>query len=70
MEIYLGTDNDKIRFPVVPPSIGVNRSNNIDTESVIKLGEVPIFNAHHLKLLNLLAFSLIKNIVSVIILDL
>ena len=26
MEIYLGTDDDKIRFPVVPPSIGVNRS--------------------------------------------
>ena len=44
MEIYLGTDNDKIRFPVVPPSIGVNRSKKIDTESVIKLGEVPIFN--------------------------
>ena len=49
MEIYLGTDNDKIRFPVVPPSIGVNRSNNIDAESVIKLGEVPIFNGTSLK---------------------
>ena len=56
MEIYLGTDNDKIRFPVVPPSIGVNRSNNIDTESVIKLGEVPIFNGTSLKTIELTSF--------------
>nr|DAO63366.1 MAG TPA: tail assembly protein [Caudoviricetes sp.] len=56
MEIYLGTDNDKIRFPVVPPSIGVNRSNNIDAESVIKLGEVPIFNGTSLKTIELTSF--------------
>ena len=56
MEIYLGTDNDKIRFPVVPPSIGVNRNNNIDTESVIKLGEVPIFNGTSLKTIELTSF--------------
>ena len=56
MEIYLGTDNDKIRFPVVPPSIGVNRSNNIDTESVLKLGEVPIFNGTSLKTIELTSF--------------
>ena len=56
MEIYLGTDNDKIRFPVVPPSIGVNRSNNIDAESVIKLGEVPIFNGTALKTIEFTSF--------------
>lgn len=56
MEIYLGTDDDKIRFPVVPPSIGVNRSNNIDTEAVIKLGEVPIFNGTSLKTIELTSF--------------
>ena len=56
MEIYLGTDDDKIRFPVVPPSIGVNRSNNIDTESVLKLGEVPIFNGTSLKTIELSSF--------------
>ena len=56
MEIYRGTDNDKIRFPVVPPSIGVNRSNNIDTESVIKLGEVPIFNGTSLKTIEFTSF--------------
>ena len=56
MEIYLGTDNDKIRFPVVPPSIGVNRNNNIDTESVIKLGEVPIFNGTSLKTIEFTSF--------------
>ena len=56
MEIYLGTDNDKIRFPVVPSSIGVNRSNNIDTEAVIKLGEVPIFNGTSLKTIELTSF--------------
>ena len=56
MEIYLGTDNDKIRFPVVPSSIGVNRSNNIDTESVIKFGEVPIFNGTSLKTIELTSF--------------
>ena len=56
MEIYLGTDNDKIRFPVVPPSIGVNRSNNIDTQAVIKLGEVPIFNGTSLKTIELTSF--------------
>ena len=56
MEIYLGTDDDKIRFPVVPSSIGVNRSNNIDTESVLKLGEVPIFNGTSLKSIELTSF--------------
>ena len=56
MEIYLGTDNDKIRFPVVPSSIGVNRSNNIDTQSVLKLGEVPIFNGTSLKTIELVSF--------------
>ena len=56
MEIYLGTDDDKIRFPVVPSSIGVSRSNNIDTESVIKLGEVPIFNGTSLKTIEFESF--------------
>ena len=56
MEIYLGTDNDKIRFPVVPQTIGVNRSNNIDTQSVLKLGEVPIFNGTSLKTIELTSF--------------
>ena len=56
MEIYLGTGDDKIRFPVVPSSIGVNRSNNIDTESVLKLGEVPIFNGTSLKTIELSSF--------------
>lgn len=56
MEIYLGTDNDKIRFPVVPSSIGVNRSNNIDTQAVIKLGEVPIFNGTSLKTIEFASF--------------
>lgn len=56
MEIYLGTDNDKIRFPVVPSSIGVNRSNNIDTQAVVKLGEVPIFNGTSLKTIELTSF--------------
>ena len=56
MEIYLGTDNDKIRFPIVPSSIGVNRSNNIDTQAVIKLGEVPIFNGTSLKTIEFTSF--------------
>ena len=56
MEIYLGTDDDKIRFPVVPSTIGVSRSNNIDTQSVIKLGEVPIFNGTSLKTIELTSF--------------
>ena len=56
MEIYLGTDDDKIRFPVVPSAIGVNRSNNIDTQSVLKLGEVPIFNGTSLKTIELSSF--------------
>lgn len=56
MEIYLGTDDDKIRFPVVPSTIGVSRSNNIDTESVIKFGEVPIFNGTSLKTIELTSF--------------
>ena len=56
MEIYLGTDNDKIRFPVVPSTIGVNRSNNIDTQSVLKLGEVPVFNGTSLKTIELTSF--------------
>ena len=49
MDIYLGTDTDKIRFPEVPSAIGVSRSNNIDTQSVFKLGEVPIFNGTSFK---------------------
>ena len=56
MELYLGTDDDKIRFPVVPSTIGVSRSNNIDTQAVIKLGEVPIFNGTSLKTIELTSF--------------
>ena len=56
MEIYLGIDDDKIRFQVVTPSIGEKRSNNIDTESVIKLGEVPIFNGTSLKTIEFTSF--------------
>ena len=56
MEIYLGTDNDKIRFPVVPSVIGVNRSSNIDNQSVLKLGEVPVFNGTALKTIELTSF--------------
>ena len=56
MEIYLGTDTDKIRFPVVPSVIGVSRSNNIDTQSVLKLGEVPVFNGTALKTIELTSF--------------
>ena len=56
MEIYLGTDNDKIRFPVVPSAIGVSSSNNIDSQSVLKLGEVPIFNGTSLKTIELTSF--------------
>ena len=56
MEIYLGTDTDKIRFPVVPSTIGVSRNNNIDTQSVLKLGEVPVFNGTSLKTIELTSF--------------
>ena len=56
MEIYLGTDTDKIRFPVVPSVFGVSRSNYIDTQSVLKLGEVPIFNGTSLKTIELTSF--------------
>jgi hypothetical protein len=40
----------------VPSTIGVNRSNNIDTQSVLKLGEVPIFNGTSLKTIELTSF--------------
>ena len=56
MEIYLGTDKDKIRFPVVPSSVGVSRSNNIDTQSVLKFSEVPVFNGTSLKTIELSSF--------------
>ena len=56
MEIYLGTDKDKIRFPVVPSSVGVSIGNNIDTQSVLKFGEVPVFNGTSLKTIELSSF--------------
>ena len=57
LELYLKeNDSNVLRFPVVPPSIGVNRSNNIDAESVIKLGEVPIFNGTSLKTVEFTSF--------------
>lgn len=56
MEIYLSCGSEQIRFPVVPSEIGVNRSANIDSESVLKLGEVPIWNGMALKTIELSSF--------------
>ena len=56
MEIYLGTDDDKIRFPVLPSTIGVNRSSSIDNKSIVKLGEIPVFNGISLKTIEITSF--------------
>lgn len=49
MEVWLGTDNDKIRFPVTPQDKGINRSADISTETIINQGEVDISNGMKLK---------------------
>lgn len=49
MEIYLNCGSEQIRFPVLPPSIGINSGASISNESVIKLGEVSVWNGPSLK---------------------
>lgn len=56
MEVWLGTDNDRIRFPIVPSSIGINRSADIKTNSVIKLGEVSSNAGMKLKTSEIISF--------------
>jgi LysM repeat protein len=56
MEIYLIYGNDKIRLPVVPPTIGRQNSSSIDTKNIIKVGEVPVFGGRKLKKVDLNSF--------------
>jgi nucleoid-associated protein YgaU len=55
-EIWLGTDDNKIRFPVTPQERGVSRSADISSENVISLGEVTFFNGMKLKTISLSSF--------------
>ncbi|WP_250676015.1 LysM peptidoglycan-binding domain-containing protein (plasmid) [Paraclostridium ghonii] len=56
MEVWLGTDNDKIKLPITPATLGVDRSADIKTDDVIKLGEVDTFNGMKLKTIGLECF--------------
>lgn len=56
MEVWLGTDNDKIKLPITPATLGVDRSADIKTDDVIKLGEVDTFNGMKLKTVGLECF--------------
>lgn len=56
MEVWIGTDNDKIKLPITPSVLGVDRSSDIDTESIVKLGEVDNSNGMKLKTIDLEGF--------------
>ena len=56
MEIWLGTDNNKIRFPVLPSQIGVDREANIESSNILNLGEVTIFNGMSAKTIEISSF--------------
>lgn len=56
MEVWIGTDNDKIKLPITPAVLGVDRSLDIDAESVVKLGEVDTSNGMKLKTIDLEGF--------------
>lgn len=56
MEVWLGTDNDKIMLPITPSVLGVDRNSEIESESVVKLGEVDSFGGMKLKTIDLEGF--------------
>lgn len=56
MELWLGTESDKIRFPILPTSLGVDRSVDISTEGLVKRSEIPIFNGQKLKTIKIDSF--------------
>lgn len=56
MEVWIGTDNNKIKLPITPSVLGVQRSSDIKTDSIIKLGEVDSFGGMKLKTIDLEGF--------------
>lgn len=56
MEVWLGTDNDKIMLPITPSVLGVDRNTEIEGENIIKLGEVDSFAGMKLKTIDLEGF--------------
>ncbi len=69
MEIWLRQANNTFRFPVIPPSFEINGSATINTSNILSVGDIAVFGGLGLKTIELSSFSLIKNIVSVIIMD-
>lgn len=56
LEIWLKTDNNAFRFPVLPPSFNINNSTIVDRAEIIKLGEVGIFGGSNLKTVQISSF--------------
>ena len=56
MEYWLGTETDKIRFPIAPKENGINRSADIGSENIIKFGEVSTHNGIKLKTTEISSF--------------
>lgn len=56
MEVWIGPDNNRIRLPITPSVLGVDRSADISTDDIIKLGEVSTFNGMKLKTIELEGF--------------
>lgn len=56
MEVWIGTDNNRIKLPITPAVLGVQRNSDIKTDSIIKLGEVDSFSGMKLKTIDLEGF--------------
>lgn len=56
LEVWIGTENDKIMLPVTPSKIGVDRSVDMSVENVINFGEVDFCNGTKLKTMELEGF--------------
>lgn len=46
IEVYLKSNTDTFRLPVVPSSFGENIGNDISTERIVKKGGVNVFNGY------------------------
>lgn len=44
IEVYLNSEKEQMRFPVVPPSIGKNVNADISSSGIVKKGKINIFN--------------------------
>ena len=56
MEVYLNSNTENLRFPVIPSEIGKNINADISGENIVKKGKVNIYNGYEPSSISLSSF--------------